>query len=150
MTHTPPGGDIRGFYAPLGIQLTAWARAEASVRCFADAEAHRRGDRDRSCSINLTHGAWHCHGCGARGGAFDAAIARGYPDREAIDFDGRSRPDELSPPPRARKRSDPGERVRGVRWTRAAQAERANHRSPHGPVAQRPGRRPGALITTDL
>jgi len=56
------------------------------VRCFADPDTHRRGDHDPSCSVNLEHGAWHCHACGARGGAFDAARARGYSDRGAIDL----------------------------------------------------------------
>ena len=86
MTRTLPGADIRGYYAALGIALAGWARTEASVGCFADPEAHQRGDRDPSCSVNLLHGAWHCHGCGAKGGAFDAATARGYSDRAAIDL----------------------------------------------------------------
>jgi hypothetical protein len=86
MTLTLPGADIRGYYQALGIELPGWARTEASVRCFADPDAHRRGDRDPSCSVNLEHGAWHCHACGARGGAFDAAAARGYSDRGAIDL----------------------------------------------------------------
>ncbi len=86
MTQTLAGADIRGYYAALGIQIPGWARTEASVRCFADPDAHRRGDRDPSCSVNLEHGAWHCHACGASGGAFDAATKRGYSDREAIDL----------------------------------------------------------------
>lgn len=86
MTLTLPGADIRGYYEALGIELPGWAKTEASVRCFADPEAHSRGDRDPSCSINLEHGAWHCHACGAAGGAFDAATARGYSDRAAVDL----------------------------------------------------------------
>jgi hypothetical protein len=86
MTLTLPGADIRGYYAALGIPLPSWAPIEASVRCFADPDAHRRGDHDPSCSVNLEHGAWHCHACGAKGGAFDAATARGYSDRGAIDL----------------------------------------------------------------
>ena len=86
MTLTLPGADIRGYYQALGIELPGWANTEASVRCFADHDAHRRGDRDPSCSVNLEHGAWHCHACGARGGAFDAATARGYTNRAAIDL----------------------------------------------------------------
>jgi len=31
-------------------------------------------------------GAWNCHGCGAHGGAYDAALAIGHPPREAIDL----------------------------------------------------------------
>ena len=86
MTKTLPGADIRGYYAAIGIELPGWARTEATVRCFADPDAHRRGDRDPSCSVNLDHGAWHCHACGARGGAFDAATTRGYNNRAAIDL----------------------------------------------------------------
>lgn len=86
MTQTLPDADIRGYYHALGIELPGWSRTEASVRCFANRGAHRRGDRDPSCSVNLEHGAWHCHACGARGGAFDAAIALGYANRAAIDL----------------------------------------------------------------
>ena len=86
MTRTLPAADIRGFYSALGITLAAWARTEVAVRCFAAPDAHRRDDRNPSCSVNLIHGAWHCHGCGAKGGAFDAAIARGYANRDAIDL----------------------------------------------------------------
>jgi hypothetical protein len=86
MTLTLPGADIRGYYQALGIELPGWALTEASVQCFADPDAHRRGDRDPSCSVNLDHGAWHCHACGAKGGAFDAATARGCSDRAAIDL----------------------------------------------------------------
>ena len=84
MTHTLPGADIRGYYDELGIQIHGWARTEASTSCFAEANAHNRGDRDPSCSVNLEHGAWHCHGCGARGGAYDAATAVGLTPRAAI------------------------------------------------------------------
>ena len=80
------GADIRGFYTTLGIPLPSWAGANVSVRCFADPEAHARSDRDPSCSINLTHGAWHCHGCGASGGPYDAAIHQGHTSRSAIDL----------------------------------------------------------------
>src|SRR5437016_3504765 len=54
--------------------------------CFADPGAHAHGDRDPSCSVNLESGAWHCWGCGAAGGAYDAALARGRSRREAIDL----------------------------------------------------------------
>ena len=86
MTLTLAGADIRGYYQALGIELSGWAKTEASVRCFADPDSHSRGDRDPSCSINLEHGAWHCHACGAAGGAFDAATARGYSERAAVDL----------------------------------------------------------------
>jgi hypothetical protein len=53
MTTTLPDADIRGFYAALGIELPGWAQREASVRCFAAPDAHARGDRDPSCSVNV-------------------------------------------------------------------------------------------------
>jgi len=81
---TPP--DICAFYAALGVQLPAWAKREASVRCFAHPDAHNRGDRSASCSISLLSGAWNCHGCGAHGGAYDAAVAAGHTPRSAMDL----------------------------------------------------------------
>lgn len=83
---TLPGADIRGYYHALGIHVPDWAQHEAAVRCFADPAAHRHGDRNPSCSVNLEHGAWRCHGCGARGGAFDAATKLGLSERGAIDL----------------------------------------------------------------
>jgi hypothetical protein len=77
-------GDTRAFYAALGIELPAWSQREAPVRCFAQPDAHARGDRSPSCSVNLDSGAWNCHGCGAHGGAYDAAIARGHSPRSAM------------------------------------------------------------------
>jgi hypothetical protein len=85
-TFTLPGADVRGYYSQLGISLPDRAGREASVRCFADPGAHRREDHDPSCSVNLENGAWHCWGCGARGGAYDAAIALGHTPRQAIDL----------------------------------------------------------------
>jgi hypothetical protein len=78
--------DIRAFYNELGIQLPGWPKLEAAVRCFAQPDAHNRGDRSPSCSVNLASGAWNCHGCGARGGAYDAALAQGHTPRSAIDL----------------------------------------------------------------
>lgn len=86
MTQTLPGADIRGYYAALGVTLPARATDNANVRCFTDPIAHRHGDRNPSCSVNLTTGAYNCHGCGAKGGAFDAATAHRYSDRAAIDL----------------------------------------------------------------
>jgi DNA primase len=85
-TLTLPGADIRGYYQRLGVQLPDRPCFEASVRCFANPSAHRREDRDPSCSINLVSGAWKCHACGARGGAYDAAWRKGYTPRAAIDL----------------------------------------------------------------
>ena len=86
MTSTLPGADIRGFYYALGVELPEWATVEASVRCFADPDAHAHDDRDPSCSINLAHGAWHCWGCGAKGGAYDAALRLDRSPLQAMDL----------------------------------------------------------------
>jgi hypothetical protein len=80
------GADVQGFYAALGVPLPAWAHTEAPVRCFAKPDAHARHDRDPSCSVNAHSGAFNCHGCGAHGGAYDAALAVGRSPREAIDL----------------------------------------------------------------
>jgi hypothetical protein len=85
-TLTLPGADIRGYYHQLGIHLPDRTNVEASVRCFADPGSHRREDREPSCSVNVINGAWQCHGCGARGGAYDAALAKSYTPRSAIDL----------------------------------------------------------------
>jgi hypothetical protein len=63
-----------------------WAQHEAPVHCFADPDAHAHGDRDPSCSVNIETGAWHCWGCGAKGGAYDAALARGLGSRRAFEL----------------------------------------------------------------
>jgi hypothetical protein len=76
--------DIRAFYATLGIELPARAALNAAVRCFAQPDAHQHDDRSPSCSVSLASGAWNCHGCGARGGAYDAALATGLPPRSAM------------------------------------------------------------------
>ena len=68
-------GDVRSFYESLGVDLPGWAQREAPVRCFASNESHNHGDRSPSTSVNLENGAWCCHGCGAHGGAYDAALA---------------------------------------------------------------------------
>jgi Toprim-like len=86
MTQTLPGADIRHYYAALGISLPTWASENASLRCFADPDAHHHGDRHASCSVNLATGAYNCHGCGAHGGAYDAALARGFDSRSAIEL----------------------------------------------------------------
>ncbi|MFZ0382058.1 MAG: toprim domain-containing protein [Solirubrobacteraceae bacterium] len=100
MNATQPGGDARGFYAALGVTLPGWAHTEASVRCFTNPDAHAHEDQHPSCSVNVHSGAFNCHGCGAHGGAYDAALAVGRSPREAIDLmiahgltDRRPRPD---------------------------------------------------------
>jgi hypothetical protein len=79
-------GTIRAFYAALGVDLPTWAGSNAAVRCFADPEAHEHADRTPSCSVSMESGAWRCWGCGARGGAYDAALALGHTARSAIDL----------------------------------------------------------------
>ena len=86
MTGTPLGGDVRGFYLALGVELPDWAHTEAPVRCFADPDCHQHQDRDASCSVSLQSGAFNCHGCGAHGGTYDAALTTGRSPREAIDL----------------------------------------------------------------
>jgi len=81
-----PTGDVRGFYEALGIELPGWAQREAPARCFASPDSHSNGDRSPSTSVNLINGAWCCHGCGARGGAYDAALAVGHAPRSAIEL----------------------------------------------------------------
>jgi hypothetical protein len=86
VTGTLPGADVRGFYQALGIELPGWSRREASVACFSRPDAHAHGDRDPSCSVNVETGAWRCWGCGAAGGAYDAALACGRDPRGAIEL----------------------------------------------------------------
>ena len=134
MTSTLAGADIRGFYSALGIELPEWATVEASVRCFADPDAHAHDDRDPSCSINLTHGAWHCWGCGAKGGAYDAALrSSGALARRWISWS------RLGSPPLAR---------RTLRARRASGGQ--PHSRPPSPVDRRPGprRRRGCASTS--
>ena len=78
--------DIRGFYDALGVELPGWAQHEAPAHCFASPGAHSREDRSPSSSVNLESGAWCCHGCGAHGGAYDAALAIGHTPRTAIEL----------------------------------------------------------------
>jgi hypothetical protein len=124
VTATAPGGDVRGFYLALGVELPGWAHTEAPVRCFADSDAHHRQDRDASCSVNLESGAFNCHGCGAHGGAYDAALATGRAPREAIELmivhgltERRPRNDSsrTGPPARTRDTSPPAAERTGMR-----------------------------------
>ncbi len=80
------GADVRGFYAALAIHLAPHSERNASIRCFANPDAHRREDRDPSLSVRLIDGVWNCHACGARGGPYDAAIAQGHSTRSAMDL----------------------------------------------------------------
>jgi hypothetical protein len=77
---------VRTFYADLGVDLPSWGGRNVQVRCFADPTAHRHEDRHPSCSVNTETAAWCCHGCGAKGGAYDAALACGRSPREAMEL----------------------------------------------------------------
>ena len=98
----PDEHDVRAFYAALGIELPAWAQRNATIRCFADPNAHAHADRDPSCSVSLDHGAWRCWACGAHGGAYDAALTCGHTPAAAMELLRRHRlADEAPPPPDA-------------------------------------------------
>jgi Toprim-like len=128
---TLPGADIRGYYAALGIELPAWAQHNAPVRCFADPDAHRHEDRNPSCSVDLQTGAWNCHGCGAHGGAYDAALSNGHTPRSAIDLMIRhgltqQRPNRTRHQPASRVRpntSSPNAKAREIRPRQLAATE---------------------------
>lgn len=76
------GGDVRAFFGELGIVLKP-SGEEAMISCFANPAAHRRDDRNASCSVSLITGLWLCHGCGAKGNAYQAAIAVGSSETAA-------------------------------------------------------------------
>lgn len=78
--------NVRAFYASIGIELPVRATLNATVPCFAQPDAHQHGDRSPSCSVSLASGAWNCHGCGARGGAYDAARDAGHSPRSAMEL----------------------------------------------------------------
>lgn len=78
--------NVSWLYEQLGIALGFPYGDEAPVRCFAGLEEHRREDRRPSASVNLTGGAWFCHGCGRGGGPYDAAVAVGRTPRQAMDL----------------------------------------------------------------
>ena len=79
--------SVREFFSELGVTLPGNATTgSVSVPCFANPSAHNHEDRRPSCSVNLDTGQWRCHGCGAHGGAYDAAVARGQPPSVAADL----------------------------------------------------------------
>ena len=124
--------QVRAFYAALGIELPAWSTREAPVRCFAHPDAHNRSDRSPSCSVSLASGAWNCHGCGAHGGAYDAALAIGHTPRSAMELliahglaEPRARDDwgpgraTTTPDPRARSAPAPPDSRSELAWNEA-------------------------------
>jgi hypothetical protein len=78
--------DVRAFYAELGVHLPARGSGNVDVRCFLNPNAHKRADKSASCSISLDHGAFQCHGCGAKGGPYDAALGVLRSSREAMEL----------------------------------------------------------------
>lgn len=77
------GGSVREFFADIGVQLPDRGGVEASVSCFANPQAHAHDDRNKSCSVNLITGLWHCKACAAQGNPYQAAQLAGRSDRDA-------------------------------------------------------------------
>jgi hypothetical protein len=77
-------GDVRSLFAELGVRLLERDGLNLPVHCFANPGAHKQADRNASASVNTETGAWCCHACGAKGGAYDAAVAVGRSPREAM------------------------------------------------------------------
>ena len=79
--------SARAFYAEVGVALPGSATTgSVPVRCFANATAHKSDDRDPSCSVNLETAQWKCWACGAKVGAFDAAVALGRSRSDAAEL----------------------------------------------------------------
>lgn len=77
------GDRVREFFTELGIHVPASGARDAKVRCFANPTAHKRDDRDASCSLNLVTGLWKCWGCGQSGNAYAAALVLGRSETRA-------------------------------------------------------------------
>src|SRR5215210_2272776 len=86
MTLAAPWADVDGFFRELGIDLPTRG-TDVPAPC-PNADAHRRGDRSPSASVNRRTGAWQCHTsqCGAKGGAYDAAIYAGKSPAQAMEL----------------------------------------------------------------
>ncbi|CAN5794626.1 hypothetical protein BH24ACT25_BH24ACT25_04750 [soil metagenome] len=74
--------SARELFADLGLDLPAGDRV--NVQCFSNPDAHAHGDRNPSCEVKTSSGRFKCHGCGAWGDGFDAAVALGKSKREAM------------------------------------------------------------------
>ena len=72
--------NVREFYAAIGVELRSGPGEEVSVRCFARPGWHSHDDRHPSCSVNMISGLYNCHGCGAKGNAYQAALEVGRPE----------------------------------------------------------------------
>ena len=134
MNATLPGGDVRGFYAALGVGLPGWAHTEAPVRCFADPDAHAHQDRNPSCSVNVHSGAFNCHGCGAHGGVYDAALALGRSPRDAIELMITHGLTERRPSGHTSRTRSPAPTREGRRGSAARTNTHAASATPHAPA----------------
>jgi hypothetical protein len=78
----PAPADAIVFYSALGVRVRARQARWAPVRCFLPGH----DDRHASSGVNLETGQFRCHGCGAHGGAYHAALALGYTRRDAAEL----------------------------------------------------------------
>ncbi len=77
--------DIHSFYSALGVELPpSSSGANVAIACFTNPNAHRHDDKNKSASVSVESGAFHCHACGAHGGAYDAALALGKQPAQAM------------------------------------------------------------------
>jgi hypothetical protein len=77
-------GDVPALFDELGVILPNRRGGNVKVSCFANAGAHKHQDKKPSCSLNVETGLWKCFVCGAKGNAYDAAIARGRAPAEVM------------------------------------------------------------------
>jgi hypothetical protein len=75
--------SARDFYAELGVEIPDRHGPWVDVRCFNPQHDH---DRDPSCGVNLEHGGFKCHACGAKGSAYDAAVLLGRIEGDAAEL----------------------------------------------------------------
>ena len=80
-----PVGVLETLLQQDGIEVPQGAGENRMVKCWNTA-AHSQGDRTPSMSVNFTKGAYNCHGCGMKGGAYSYLLeARGYDKTKAIE-----------------------------------------------------------------
>lgn len=70
---------MRSFLEERGVRVPSRA-GWVKVRCFRT-DAHPRGDRNPSASVNLTTGRYHCFACDASGDVYDL-----YMQETGVDF----------------------------------------------------------------
>lgn len=74
------GMSARAFYGALGVEAPDQPGPWVNVRCF---NPDHGDDRNPSCGVNVEHGGFACHACGAKGSAYDAAVLAGRQPHEA-------------------------------------------------------------------